>query len=118
MPPRSMASPWPSRRPGGAGGTEGLEAVSAAGRASLVGLGELLEVGQVVGAQLVDDAGQQVLQLCEDKPHAPASSGASGASASPAAASQPLRHAAPATEDTPPRHQELLAARLASPLSH
>ena len=103
---------------GGAGGTEGLEAVSAAGRASLVGLGELLEVGQVVGAQLVDDAGQQVLQLCEDKPHAPASSGASGASASPAAASQPLRHAAPATEDTPPRHQELLAARLASPLSH
>ena len=44
---------------------------------SLVGLGELLEVGKVVGAQLVDDAGQQVLQLCEGGPHTPASSGAS-----------------------------------------
>ena len=37
---------------------------------SLVGLGELLEVGKVVGAQLVDDAGQQVLQLCEGATHA------------------------------------------------
>ena len=29
---------------------------------SLVGLGELLEVGKVVGAQLVDDAGKQLLK--------------------------------------------------------
>ena len=42
---------------------------------SLVGLGELLEVGKVVGAQLVDDAGQQVLQLCEGGTHTPASAG-------------------------------------------
>mmetsp|Transcript_38506 Transcript_38506/g.124872 ORF Transcript_38506/g.124872 Transcript_38506/m.124872 type:complete len:218 (-) Transcript_38506:9-662(-) len=34
-----------------------------AGAARLVRLGDLLEVGEVVGAELVDDAGQQLLQL-------------------------------------------------------